>query len=385
MKSKLKVTRSKRVKDNSENKHSHLTISLIAVAVGLLFAFLLTIATGRNPFDLLTALVRSMTGFNLQNPDSFNIMYVLNWFLNAVPIIMTGLSVAFAYRTGLFNIGGEGQIIAGSTAAATVALLVELPPIIHPIACILAAAAAGALWGFLPGFLKAYRGINEVVICIMMNYCGMYACSWFTKVFLPIDPNTNDRTIAIMESAELKQVFSNSTSQFNWGFIVALIAVVLFWFVIEKTTFGYSLRATGFNKEAARFAGMKVERNITLSMMIAGALSGIAGALLILGIYRYGRIFTFFDNYGFDGISVALVGGSTGIGVLLAGMLFGLFKAASGNLQLFNIPKEISELIQAIIIYLVAIQYAIVLLLDKFNARKRKKKEIEEKPEGGNV
>ena len=350
MKSKLKVTRSKRVKDNSENKHSHLTISLIAVAVGLLFAFLLTIATGRNPFDLLTALVRSMTGFNLQNPDSFNIMYVLNWFLNAVPIIMTGLSVAFAYRTGLFNIGGEGQIIAGSTAAAAVALLVELPPIIHPIACILAAAAAGALWGFLPGFLKAYRGINEVVICIMMNYCGMYACSWFTKVFLPIDPNTNDRTIAIMESAELKQVFSNSTSQFNWGFIVALIAVVLFWFVIEKTTFGYSLRATGFNKEAARFAGMKVERNITLSMMIAGALSGIAGALLILGIYRYGRIFTFFDNYGFDGISVALVGGSTGIGVLLAGMLFGLFKAASGNLQLFNIPKEISELIQAIII-----------------------------------
>lgn len=385
MKSKLKVTRSKRGKDNSENKHSHLTISLIAVAVGLLFAFLLTIATGRNPFDLLTALVRSMTGFNLQNPDSFNIMYVLNWFLNAVPIIMTGLSVAFAYRTGLFNIGGEGQIIAGSTAAAAVALLVELPPIIHPIACILAAAAAGALWGFLPGFLKAYRGINEVVICIMMNYCGMYACSWFTKVFLPIDPNTNDRTIAIMESAELKQVFSNSTSQFNWGFIVALIAVVLFWFVIEKTTFGYSLRATGFNKEAARFAGMKVERNITLSMMIAGALSGIAGALLILGIYRYGRIFTFFDNYGFDGISVALVGGSTGIGVLLAGMLFGLFKAASGNLQLFNIPKEISELIQAIIIYLVAIQYAIVLLLDKFNTRKRKKKEIEEKPEGGNV
>ncbi|WP_294561004.1 ABC transporter permease [uncultured Traorella sp.] len=383
MKSKLKVTTKR--KDSGEKKHSHLTISLIAVAVGLIFAFLLTILTGRSPFDLLTALVRSMTGFNLQNLGSFNIMYVLNWFLNAVPIIMTGLSVAFAYRTGLFNIGGEGQIIAGSTAAAAVALLVKLPPIIHPIACILAAAAAGALWGFLPGFLKAYRGINEVVICIMMNYCGMYACAWFTKVFLPIDPNTNDRTIAIMESAELKQVFSNSTSQFNWGFIVALLAVVLFWFVIEKTTFGYSLRATGFNKEAARFAGMKVERNITMSMMISGALTGIAGALLILGIYRYGRIFTSFDNFGFDGISVALVGGSTGIGVLLAGMLFGLFKAASGNLQLFNIPKEISELIQAIIIYLVAIQYAIVLLLDKISERKIKKKEIEEKPEGGNV
>lgn len=366
-------------------KHSHLKISLIAVATGLIFAFLLTIITGRSPFDLLTALVRSMTGVNLQKLGAFNIMYVLNWFLNAVPIILTGLSVAFAYRTGLFNIGGEGQIIAGSTAAAAVALLVDLPPVIHPLACIIAAAAAGALWGFLPGVLKAYRGINEVVICIMMNYCGMYACSWFTKKFLPIDPNTNDRTISILESAELKQVFSNSTSQFNWGFIVAILAVVLFWFIIEKTTFGYSLRATGFNKEAARFAGMKVERNITLSMMISGAFTGVAGALLILGIYKYGRIFTAFDNYGYDGISVALVGGSHAVGVLLAGMLFGLFKAASGNLQLFNIPKEISELIQAIIIYLVAIQYAIILLLDKLDARKAKKKKIEEKAEGGNA
>ncbi len=365
-------------------KYSHLTISLIAVATGLIFAFLLTLLTGKNPYDLLTALVRSMTGFNLQNIGSFNITYVLNWFLNAVPIILTGLSVAFAYRTGLFNIGGEGQIIAGSTAAAAVAILFDLPPVIHPIVCILAAALAGALWGLLPGFLKAYRNINEVVICIMMNYSGMYFCSWFTKRFLPIDPNTNERTISILKSAELPQVFTSTTSQFNWGFLVAIIGLFVFWFIIEKTTFGYSLRATGFNKEAARFAGMKVERNITLSMMIAGAFSGIAGAVLILGIYKYGRIFTTFDNYGFDGISVALVGGAQSIGVFLAGLLFGLFKAASGNLQLFNIPKEISELIQAIIIYLVAIQYAITLLLNKINMKKNKN-QLENKVEGGNT
>lgn len=366
-------------------KHSHLKISLIAVATGLIFAFLLTIVTGKSPFDLLTALVRQMTGFNLQKPGAINITYVLNWFMNAVPIILTGLSVAFAYRTGLFNIGGEGQIIAGSTAAAAVALLVELPPIIHPIACILAAAVAGALWGFLPGFLKAYRGINEVVVCIMMNYSAMYSCAWITKKFLPMDPTTNARTINILESAELKQVFTNTTSQFNWGFLVAILALFIFWFIIEKTTFGYSLRATGFNSEAARFAGMKVERNITLSMMISGALCGAAGALLILGIYRYGRINLTFDNYGFDGISVALVGGAQSIGVLLAGLLFGLFKAASGNLQLFQIPKEISELIQAIIIYLVAIQYAIVLLLDKIDERKKNKHQLKKNAEGGNV
>lgn len=366
-------------------KHSQLKISLIAVLVGLAFAFLLTIVTGRSPFDLLTALIRSMTGINLQNLKNFNIMYTLNWLHYSVPIILTGLSVAFAYRTGLFNIGGEGQIIAGSTAAAAVALLVDLPPIIHPIVCIIAAGLAGALWGFLPGFLKAFRNINEVVICIMMNYSAMYFCSWFTKSFLPIDPNTNDKTITILESAQLNQVFTGTTSRFNWGFLVAIIGLIAFWFIIEKTSFGYSLRATGFNKEAARFAGMKVERNITLSMMIAGAFCGIAGAVIILGEYQYGRIYTGFENYGFDGISVALVGASNAVGVGLAGLLFGLFKSASGNLQFFHIPKEISELVQAIIIYLVAIQYAIILLLDKFSSRKKKKIETEGHAEGGSV
>lgn len=355
-------------------KNQHLKISLIAIGIGLLVAFLLTALTFRNPYDLLCALIRSMSGVNLQNITQYNYMYILNWFLNAVPIVLTGLSVAFAFRSGLFNIGGEGQVIAGSCAASSVALLVELPSWIHPIACIMAAALAGAIWGFLPGFLKAFKGINEVVICIMMNYLGMYFFSWYTKQFLPIDMNTYDRTINILESAELKQVFSSSTSQFNWGFIVALLAVFLFWFVIEKTAFGFSLKATGFNSNASLVAGMKVKRNIVLSMMISGAFSGIAGAVLILGVYKYGRIQLSFDNYGFDGISVALVGGAKAIGVLLSGLLFGLFKAASGNLQLFNIPKEISELVQGVIIYLIAIQYVIRELLKKYEKRQKESK-----------
>lgn len=366
-------------------KQSQVKISLIAVGIGLLFAFLLVFITGRSPFDLLSALIRSMTGINLQNIQSFNMMYILNWLLNAVPIILTGLSVAFAYRSGLFNIGGEGQIIAGSSAAAAAAILIPLPSLIHPLFCIIVGALAGALWGFLPGFLKAYRGINEVVICIMMNYCGMYGWAWAMKYFLPIDATTNERTIPILESAQLKQVFDSSTSQFNWGFLVVVAALFIFWFIIEKTTFGYSLRSSGYNAEAARYAGMKVERNITLSMMIAGAFAGVAGALLTLGIYKYGRILISFDNYGFDGISVALVGGANALGVFFAGLLFGLFKAASGNLQLFNIPKEISELIQAIIIYLVAIQYGLVLLLHKLEHKKMNKIIIEEKTKGGSL
>lgn len=356
-------------------KYNPLVISLIAVVSGILFAFIVVAVTGKSPFGLLSALVRTMTGFNLQKPEQgINMLFVLNWWKYAVPMILTGLSVAFAYRTGLFNIGGEGQIIAGGVAAAFVALCVDLPPIIHPIVCLLAAAIAGALWGFLPGILKAYRGINEVVICIMLNYSAMYLGNWLTRAFLPIDPNTNARTIAFPDSAILKQVTTATPSQFNWGFLTAIIGLILFWFIIEKTTFGYSLKATGFNKEAARYAGMKVEKNITLSMMISGAFCGVAGALFILGEYKYGRIYTTFDNFGFDGISVALVGASNAVGVFFSGLLFSLLKSASGNLQAFQIPKELSEIVQAIIIFLVAIQYGIILLLNKLNLERFFKK-----------
>ena len=202
---------------------------------------------------------------------------------------------------------------------------------------------------------------------------------------LPIDPNTNARTISIPDSAVLKQVTTATASQFNWGFLAAIVGLVIFWFNIEKTTFGFSLRATGFNKEAARFAGMKVERNIILSMMISGAFCGVAGALLVLGEYKYGRIYTGFDNYGFDGISIALVGAANAVGVFFAGMLFSLLKSASGNLQIFQIPSEIAELVQAIIIYLVAIQYAIILVLDKIDFKGFKKKREPKSIEGGDA
>lgn len=365
-------------------KHSALKISLIAVVAGILLGFIIVAITGRSPVDMFYALFRSMTGFNLAKPDKpINMMYVLNWFLESMPIILTGLSVGFAYRTGLFNIGGEGQYMVGSTAAAACALLLDLPLIPHLIVCILAGTLAGALWGFLPGFLKAYKNINEVVICIMLNYTGMHFSNFIVRYFLPIDPNTNARTVNFPETAVLPQITDATSSFFNWGVILVLICLVLYWFILEKTTFGFSLRATGFNSDCARFAGMKVQRNTVYSMMIAGALSGAAGAIVVLGVFKYGRIFTMFDNYGFDGISVALVGAGNAVGIGLSGLLFGLLKACGNNFQLFGIPKEISELIQAAIIFLVAIQYGVVLLLNKFDIKfsRKNKKQVE----GGNA
>lgn len=355
-------------------KRSVLQISLFAVIAGILLGFIVVAITGRSPYNMLVALVRSMTGFNLAKPSQgFNVTYILNWFLNTMPLILTGLSVGFAYRTGLFNIGGEGQYVVGALAASVVALSVNLPAIPHTILCVLAAMVAGALWAVIPGILKAYRNISEVVICIMMNYTAMYFSNWVVRTFLEIDMNTNARTVAFPSTAGFGKVFTSNPSNFNWGFLVVVICVLIYWFVIEKTTFGFSLRATGFNPESARFAGMKVERNIVASMAISGAFAGAAGAVVILGIFKYGRIFSAMDNYGFDGISVALVGTGSAPGIVLAGFLFGLLKAANTNLQLFNIPMEISELMQATIIFLVAIQYGIILLLDKFDKKKKGK------------
>ncbi len=359
-------------------KHSKLTVSLIAVILGVLVGCLILMITGRNPLNIFIALIRSLTGFSINNPArGVNIMYPLNWLLSSMPIILTGLSVAFAYRTGMFNIGGEGQYIAGALACATVALLVDLPPVVHTIACILAGAIAGALWAFLPGFLKAFRNINEVVICVMMNYIALYFNDWFVRSFLPIDPLTLARTENFPETVSLGNLGFGTASQFNWGVVFAIIGVLIFWFVMEKTTFGYSLRATGFNSEGSRYAGMKNRRNTVLSMMIAGAFTGVAGAIVIIGNYGYGRIFTTFDNFGFDGIAVALVGGSTAFGVLAAGLLFGLMAASETQFQILGIPSEISDLIQAAIVFFVAIQYGIKLILD-FVDKKRINKKVKE-------
>lgn len=352
-------------------KNNQLKISCIAVGVGFLFAFIVVILANRNPVHLLAAMIKSMSGFNILRPNEpISILNTLNMLKYSVPIILTGLSVGFAYRSGLFNIGGEGQILVGGTAAATIGILFDLPPFIHPIACLIAGGLAGALWAMIPGILKAYRNINEVVICIMMNYIGLYTSALFVRTFLPIDKVTNAKSIHIRETAVLEKVFENIPSLFNWGFLVVILGIFVFWFIMEKTTFGYSLRATGMNKDGANYAGMKVNRNTVLSMMIAGAYCGLAGAVLILGEFGYARIQTSFDNFGFDGISVALVGGANAIGIFLSGLLFGLLKSANINLQMMNIPKEIADISQAVIIYMIAIQYAITIFLNKVKKHK---------------
>lgn len=353
-----------------QNNKGALKISLIAIGLGILVGIIILVVSGYNPLTLLDSLLRGLIGSTTANITKINLRNTGEFIVAALPIILTGLSVAFAFKTGLFNIGAEGQVMVGACASIVVAILIPMPQVIHAIVAIIAGAIAGALWGFIPGFLKSRFNVHEVVVCIMLNYFGLYLSNYILKLL----PGSNvSKTETIPTTASLSSDFLSSItnySRLNWGIIVVVIGVVLYWFILNKTSFGFSLRATGFNKNAAKYAGMKVKRNIIYSMMIAGAFSGLAGAIISLGVFNSGRVLNAFENYGFDGIAVAFVGAFNAVGIVLAGLLFGLLNVVAPLMQSIGIPKEISQIISAVIVLFVAMQYGIKYVLNKISDRK---------------
>ena len=336
-----------------------LLVPVLAVLAGFLLGAVILLATGKSPLGMFAAMVQGVSGCNLAE-HTFNPRYLGEFIAQTLPIILTGLSVGFAFRTGLFNIGAEGQLMAGSMAATAVALLVPAPPVVHVLLVLLAAMAAGALWGALPGWLKARFNVHEVVVSIMLNYTALYLNNW--AVVHPFNSPDRVRTATFPASALLKDAHLSALthgSRLNWGFVPVLLALLVYWFVIERTSFGFSLRATGFNPDGARYAGMPVRRNIVTSMALSGAFAGLAGAVITVGIFSFGRALPAAEGYGFDGIAVALVGGSTALGIWFAGLLFGMLKAAQLLMQTQGIPKEIASIIQGAILLFVAMKYAI--------------------------
>lgn len=353
-------------------KYEKIIAPLIAVILGILLGTVIIMASGRDPILMFSSLLKSLTGIDLLKPGPINLRYFGEFIVFSMPIILTGLAVGFAYRTGLFNIGAEGQVIVGGAVAAGAALLLDLPPVLHAIVALIIAGLGGALWAFLPGYLKVKRNISEVVTSIMMNYVALHMCNFLIKAL----PNsTQSRTIDLPGSALIKSPLLASltkNSRLHWGIIVVIIAIFVFWIIIEKTTFGYGLRATGFNKEGARYAGMKVNLNVVTAMMISGFLAGLAGAIMTLGTFGYGRVLSASEGYGFDGIAVALVGGTNAVGIFLAGLLFGLLKVAQPALQSMSVPKDIAVIISSAIILFVAMQNGIMGTLYAITAKFRK-------------
>lgn len=333
--------------------NSKFFLTLISILIAFVVGAIFLLAMGISP---LLAYEKLISGA-LSTPK--NLSYCIVY---ATPLIFTGLAVAFSFRTGVFNIGAEGQFVVGSMAACVVGILVPAPSWLLVPMCFLAAALAGALWGVIVGCLKTRFGINEVLSMIMFNWIAFYLSNFIADTRLIHNTGSAEATKNVSEAAMIllpKDWISalNLSPKSNWGIFAAVIAVVLVFIVIEKTTLGYQLKAVGYNRNAAEYGGINVNRSILLALAISGALAGIGGAMQLLGQGARISIFTAQEGFGFEGISVALIGASSPIGVFFAGLFYGALKYAGGKLNLINAPSEVISIITGTIVYFIAISH----------------------------
>lgn len=334
-------------------------LGISAVLLGLIAGALLMLAIRENPFEAF---------YYLLCGSLMSVERVGNTLATATTLFFTGLSFAFAYKTGLFNIGSSGQMLSGGVIAITVAHYVFLPRVLYVPFLILSAIAGGAFWAFIPGFLKAKFNVHEVVSSIMMNWIAYWAIYYYIPAYLK-GPSleTESSAIAVSQSIRapwLTKLFAGS-QYINLGIFLALFALFLVKFILEKTTLGFGLKAVGANKLCAEYAGMNVNAHIILSMTISGALSGLAGLVYYTG-YSLNMQIGVMPAQGFDGIAVALLGASHPLGVLLASVFFGILQSGKGFMNaMTNVPPEIADTIISVIIYFTATS----ILFEKLWAR----------------
>ena len=335
--------------------------SLIAISIGMIVGIIVIVVA--NPDHALLAITRLFMGpFN--NPGTTGIGNLLYYM---IPLLMTGLSVGFAFKTGLFNIGASGQFIVGGFVAIYIGIkFTAAPESIRWIFGLLGAAAVGAIWGSVVGLLKALRNVNEVITSIMMNYIGVYLVNYLIPVLRIYDQlrNSTLNVPTVIPKFGLDKFFPNSF--FSGGILFALALALTLYFVIEKTTFGYELKAVGLNREAARYAGINEKRSIILSMMIAGAISGLAGGLVFLsGIVRRISVVDVLPAEGYDGIAVALLANNNPIGIIFSAMFIAYIKMGGQAIQTMGYSPELIQMMTAIILYVSALSLLFKQLLSR--------------------
>lgn len=361
-----------------------ITSTIIAILCGFIVVAILLALTGYNPFEAFGILFNGI----FSKPK-----YISQVIIKATPIILTGISVAFAFKVGLFNIGAEGQYIMGTIAATIAGILFDFPPVLQIPIVVLSGVCAGGIYGAIVGFLKAKYGIHEVITSIMLNWIAFYLGNFVVNTQRFHQPDSTG-TYIINESGFTMFLYGWKRSEegkaflmehpvlldvilktdVNFGIVFAIIVAVAVAILLKKTTKGYELRSVGFNKDAAEFAGIDVKKNILHAMLIAGAVAGLAGALTITGISPH-KISTMgtFENYGFNGMSVALIAGSSPIGCVFAGLLFAGLLYGGGSLQsAIGAPSEIINIMIGTIVFFVALTKIVPVLADKLVKRGEK-------------
>ncbi|PFG33725.1 ABC transporter permease [Sanguibacter antarcticus] len=274
----------------------------------------------------------------------------------ATPLIGAGLGLALGFRAGLFNIGGQGQMLVAAIAAGWIGFGLDMPWPLHMLVAMIAGIAAGALWAGIAGLLKAFTGAHEVIVTIMLNYIAFYALSYLlaTPGLLQAAGSSNPKTAPMKESAIMPKILGDQFP-LHLGFVFALVAVVFTWWLLQRSRAGFVFRAVGENPEAARVAGIDVRRTTVYVMLVVGGLVGLAGATQVLGTVTTGFSSDIDAGIGFDAITVALLGRSSPFGVLAAAILFGGFKAGGAVMQTSQgIPIEIVSVVQSLIVLFIA-------------------------------
>ena len=345
--------------------------SLIAIGIGLTIGFIIMLIF--NPSGAFPGLIHMLLG-------GFNngVFSIADMLTKATPIILTGVALVFAFKSGLFNIGASGQMIMGAYTAIHIGVLWNIPAPFHWIVAIILGTLAGAIWGMIPGLLKAYRNANEVVVTIMMNYIGTLTVIYLVKTYVYNDGYA--KSLNIQTSAELPKlggIFANTT--LTIGIIIAVLVAILGHIVMHKTTLGYQLQAAGMNPDGAKYAGMNEKANIIKTMMISGGLSGLAGALVYLVKGKNLGVTLVLLTEGFDGISVALLGLNEPIGALLAGLFLSHINTGGFFMQVDGFVPQITEIVIAVIVYITAISAGIQLYMKNRKLKKEQERLIQEK------
>jgi ABC-type uncharacterized transport system permease subunit len=342
-----------------------LLVPVIAIILGLLLGAVIMWIGGYNPVQAYSSLLKKV--FHRKQDFGETIVAI-------TPLILTGLSIAFAFRTGLFNIGAEGQFIMGMTGATFIGVKLDLPWFIHAPLAILAGALAGGIWAMIAGYLKAARGVNEVITTIMLNWIGLYLANFIVNHFLLEKGQQRSEMIDNSASISIKwmtQAFGHA--RMHWGMLISLICVVVFYMILWRTKQGYELRMVGRNPDAAQYAGINVKRSVVKAMFISGVFAGLAGAFQILGVFHYQTVISAMPGYGFDGIAVALLGGNHPFGIFLGATLFGgLSYGAAGMSFGADVPPEIIRIVIGSVIFFVASPGIIRWMMAKVAGKKTK-------------
>lgn len=320
-----------------KNKLLNLLIPILSILLAFVIGMIIILCLGSNPLEAIGYLFKGAFGSKTN---------LANTVVRSMPLLFCGLCTCFAYRCGVFNLGGEGQFLCGAMAAITVSLLIGQSGWWVTLIAILAGAIAGGLWGLLPGLLKTWRGLNEMITTIMFNYVATLFMGYLYTTALR--EGSVPQTAAVPDLTKIGRVFPSL--RITWGVAIALVLGVAMWYFLFNTSKGFQLRAVGLNPTASRFNGLSVKRYMLAAFIISGAVAGLGGACDILGT-QFRLISGYGSGYGFDGVAIALIAQLHPIATVIVAYFFAVLRVGSTTMQVgTGVPTSVIDIIQALVI-----------------------------------